>query len=1108
MSDRNAFNPAGLFTEKNLGGALVFSAEKGHKLLYANQCTVGLFECEDFDDFNSFVKGSFDGVVNYTDPGAVLRDIDVQLSESQNGSGYVFFNVITKKGNIRRIVSHMTLVQDDELGEVYYAYLFLHKLDNMGSDYDVITGLYKKLKFHKKVSTENKKLCDSDSGECVIIYINLINFKYLNINKGVAEGDKCLKEIADILRTSFEDAVISRLADDHFAVFTRYMGSLSAAEAASKRINDAYGARYNVVGKFGIYRFVPNKYLDVETALSLAKFACDYIKQDQKTDIIEYSEDIAERMNTSEYVIRKLDEAIENDWIKVYFQPVVRTLTSKLCGMESLVRWDDPNHGFLQPDRFIGILEKDRRIHKLDTYVVEKVCKVLHERVLAKKPIVPVSINFSRLDFIMCDMVEVVEKAVQKYEIPRDYIHIEITESMIASDEELMRMVIERFRNAGYQIWMDDFGSGYSSLNLLKDYQFDMLKLDMRFLTPFTDKAKDIMRAAVTMAKNIGIGTLAEGVETREHLDFLREIGCGKIQGYYYGRPEEIDIMFEHLKDKGIGIEERRWRHFYEAASFNVRMTDAPLEIVEYDGKTFKTLFMNNAYREQIFSVDYDLEEVDRRVYHSSPSMLRKFRDFVDSLKLSGEPETFYYTERGNYLRLTLQILAEHEGHYIIKGSIINLTNDPNANETGRLDNRLRELNMLFEDVLLIDIRKDTIVPLLGTLTYGNHEHDHEWSIKEKIDVFTREFIIPSERKAYHEFIDFDTVQDRLSESERGYLAKVFRVKGNDGNYVQREVVMIPVNGTAGNEYLFCVKPFMADECSIPAEFLRSSGNVSEKEAEYAGLWNNLVWNTSVKFFWKDKERRFRGASKSFLDFYGFNSVDEIIGKTDEDMHWHLEGEGYMSDELDVLNKGIRVVNAQGQCIVRGVVHNIMANKMPIYKQGEIVGLLGYFIDCDEEIARVSEYGINRKVDNVTSLMNAHAMLDYLIDYSINYNEKGNNYGVILLNNIYHSRIVETYGALFADKVLRALANAIIGETGQTCAVARTKDAVFTVLTYTEDEESFRNLARRIEEKLNGITNVEGNDVTIRMKMSAILRTDEGITDENIYSLALSRVEK
>ena len=214
----------------------------------------------------------------------------------------------------------------------------------------------------------------------------------------------------------------------------------------------------------------------------------------------------------SEYIVNKIDEALQLEWIKVHYQPVIRSLTGELCGFESLARWEDPQLGRLAPDSFIGALEDCKQIYKLDCYMVDKVCRDIHDRFDAGLEMVPVSINFSRLDFLICDMLDIVEKAVEKYDIPRDYIHIEITESMVVSDGELMRRIIDRFRDKGYGIWMDDFGSGYSSLNLLKDFSFDVLKMDMKFLSSFNVKSKSIMRSVVNMAKDIGIMTLAEGV--------------------------------------------------------------------------------------------------------------------------------------------------------------------------------------------------------------------------------------------------------------------------------------------------------------------------------------------------------------------------------------------------------------------------------------------------------------------------------------------------------------------------------------------------------------------------------------------------------------------
>jgi EAL domain-containing protein (putative c-di-GMP-specific phosphodiesterase class I) len=167
--------------------------------------------------------------------------------------------------------------------------------------------------------------------------------------------------------------------------------------------------------------------------------------------------------------------------------------------------------------------------------MIEKVCSDIHDRLIADLDMVPVSINFSRLDFLTCDMLEVLENAVNKYDIPRDYIHVEITESMMITDGDFMQEVIEGFREKGFAVWMDDFGSGYSSLNLLKDFNVDVIKLDMKFLSSMNVKSKAIVKALITMAKDIGIKTLAEGVETEEEKDFLHEIGCGRLQGYFYG---------------------------------------------------------------------------------------------------------------------------------------------------------------------------------------------------------------------------------------------------------------------------------------------------------------------------------------------------------------------------------------------------------------------------------------------------------------------------------------------------------------------------------------------------------------------------------------------
>ena len=794
------------FVDRMEGGAFAFSADDEQKLVYVNDNLIRLFECKDADDLLAHVGGRLEGMIHDPAPSIILNEISRQVEESKNGSGYVFYNIKTKKGDVLRVVNHWTLVHDDDLGDVFYATIYLHRLDNAANDFDIVTGLLGKRKFDRYAAGINRQFIEeNDKMTFAVIYVNLVNFKLLNLERGVNEGNACLRKVAKVLGSVYGNAFVSRLSDDHFAVFTEYESSIDRTEQAIRTFAEDYGNRYNVILKFGIYRFEPGPDFYVETALSRAKMACDTVKKADKTDYAEYSSELAERVKTTEYVVGKIDEAIKNEWIRIYYQPVVRSLTGNACSMESLVRWIDPEIGFLAPDKFIGVLEEERCIYKLDCYVVEKVCRTIGERLKEGLPTVPASVNFSRVDFIMCDMLGVVEEAVKKHGVPREYLHIEITESMISSDEELMRKVIDDFRAAGYEIWMDDFGSGYSSLTLLKDYDFNTLKLDMRFLTPLTDKSKSIIKSVVTMAKDIGMKTLAEGVETREQLDFLREIGCGLIQGYYYGRPEPVEDVFGHLEEKGIDVEPSEWREFYQAASFNARATDVPLELIEDDGTDFKTLFMNKSYKDQIFTEEYNLEMIDRLIYHTSSPLIKKYREFANIAEMSKKEETFYYTVGGSFISITVKEIAEHNGHHILTGMLLNLSKDAKSEAREKLDSVLKQVNLLFTSVQTVNLSENTIFPLLGGFKYLDRDAVDGNDLQKSIRYLANKMVHPSEAGRCLKFLESATLEERVESTGRGYIGDVFRIMSPEG-YKRCEAFILMIPGTRGNEYLFCVK--------------------------------------------------------------------------------------------------------------------------------------------------------------------------------------------------------------------------------------------------------------------------------------------------------------
>ena len=245
---------------------------------------------------------------------------------------------------------------------------------------------------------------------------------------------------------------------------------------------------------------------------------------------------------------------MEEEHIEVFYQPVIRVTTGRICGYEALARWIDPKMGFLSPADFIGTLEEYHMIHKMDTFIVKKVCENLRMLMDMGEPVVPVSINLSRLDFELCDIFEITETYRRQYGIDRELLDIEITESSLNDDSSRLQEGVKKFHAAGYQIWIDDFGSGYSSLNNLLDYDFNVLKLDLEFLRTFDrhPKAAELIRHIVQGAIDMGVQPLQEGVETEVHFNFLKEIGCERAQGYYFAKPMGLKESREFTREKGL----------------------------------------------------------------------------------------------------------------------------------------------------------------------------------------------------------------------------------------------------------------------------------------------------------------------------------------------------------------------------------------------------------------------------------------------------------------------------------------------------------------------------------------------------------------------------
>ena len=491
-------------------------------------------------------------------------------------------------------------------------------------------------------------------GVPVAVFFDIVGMKLYNNANGFEKGNEFLINIASFLKEQFPKNLVCRIANDHFI-------AVSDMENLEERLNKIRRNIKNTISKISMDVNVGVcKIGDGEAVLEAcdkAKIACKVQKKTSDNFIRYYDEDLRKALILQNYVVNHIDEAIEKGYIKVYYQPVVRTITETFCGMEALTRWVDPQYGFLNPAVFIGALEDSRQIHKLDSHVIQIVCKELREELDSGNSIVPVSFNLSRLDFVGCDIFEVVEKALETYKIDREYIRVEITESIMASDS-YVRSEIERFRLAGYEVWMDDFGSGYSSLNTLKDYKFDELKIDMVFLSNFNEASRTIIRSTVRMAKNLGLKTLAEGVETKEQMEFLKGIGCEKVQGYYCGKPLPLKETLDHMASIGMHVEDPKTRHVYSRLGSLDYLVDSPKAIASFEKGTIKFLFVNRQFEEQLQSLGYDsFKDVEVDCNNPEDPLYQKLRDAERAAYKA--PQQITYVTHGTYVFLSGLLIAD-----------------------------------------------------------------------------------------------------------------------------------------------------------------------------------------------------------------------------------------------------------------------------------------------------------------------------------------------------------------------------------------------------------------------------------------------------------------
>lgn len=422
---------------------------------------------------------------------------------------------------------------------------------------DPVTNGFNRIRFELEMQ---KLLHHSPPGSYCLMSFDIYQFKMLNDLAGGREGNRVLNYVYQAVKRNFpEGTPIARISADMFDVLfpvCPYDALKKKTEALVADINHFNKGREEqyflrlAVGVYPINDIEP----DIITIQDKANIARKSLKNNSSAQLYTlavYDDNERLRQNREKEMLDRMDQALKNREFLVYLQPKINLKNNRVCSAEALVRWQDPMHGLIPPDEFIPLFEKNGSIVKLDLYMFDKVCQLMKQWGQEGKPLIPVSVNLSRVHLQYDSFLEHFIKIQQKYQVPAELLEFEITESVAYENKNQIASILQRMHDAGFRCSLDDFGSGYSSLNLLNEIPVDAIKIDRDFFNIVPEKierSKLVIESVINLAKNLHTVTVSEGVETEAQVSFLRDIGCDIVQGFVFSRPLPIDDFENFVK--------------------------------------------------------------------------------------------------------------------------------------------------------------------------------------------------------------------------------------------------------------------------------------------------------------------------------------------------------------------------------------------------------------------------------------------------------------------------------------------------------------------------------------------------------------------------------
>lgn len=911
-----------------------------------NRSTLRQMLCNDYEvlEADSGPAGLQILMKNAEDIAAVLLDLvmpDVDGYEvlAQIRSNHVLCKipVIVTTGNAdeNSEVKALSLGANDYITKPYNPSIIKHRIRNTinqrensavlnAINTDPLTGLYTRIAFFHEVE---EKISMREPGYYVMACFDIDGFKVINDQYGNERGDQVLQLIADVFRDGFEPigGICSRISADNFAILypQSFQDSQEIIEIRRKAaVQD--GSMLPLSFSIGHY-IVDDVFLSPSTMYDRACIAKASIKGRYDTHIAQYNEAMRNRILMQQEIISEMKSALEGRQFEIWLQPQYSHGSGALIGAEALVRWRHPKRGIVPPGDFIPLFEKNGFVYEVDKYVWEQSCILLRKWLDAGLQPTPLSVNVSRYDILRDDIIDVIIGLVEKYNIPVDLLRLEITESAFAKAGERIISVVKELKKLRFIIEIDDFGSGYSSLNTLKSVPADVVKLDMRFLEGENNSSRggNILEAIVRMAKWLGMAVIAEGVETIEQANFLKSIGCNYQQGYFYARPmpmDEFEIMAAK-EDKELKLRSMEtlvtldsnafWdTNSIETLIFNSFVCGA--FIFEYYKGDIEILRVNAKYAEifggkgmptdkvmDIVWEDYADEKSIKRAHMIMQKAIDTGKEVSDEMKLVG----LRGEGKETYLRVVMRVIARADERYMFYCMIEDLTSQRKA--------ELKEIEISTQmsaimknmngGVTVVTIAEDNTVEYV----YANEQYYQQLG-------YTREQF----RQEVSSPFDLIHPEDReqvLKQTKEGSIQGksytiIYRAFKRDGSIVwlQSSISIAVYPG-----YEKPVQIAVANDITSQRNMAQKEREISEKirllNQSMDHIMNDSPGGFSLMHIFADGSMQAEYINKGFCNMLGMTE-EEIMQHYREDATWGIHPE----DKEDVRRQVAQIFRNQG----------------------------------------------------------------------------------------------------------------------------------------------------------------------------------------------------